>query len=297
MNGFWNTAAIAVVCSVSAPVAHATSFDFLAQGSDVLVGNDPGEISTLLSADANKASPDGQIVDTLYTAAIRMQGRVSDSGDIWNDYTAFCIQIDQSLNLPAAGNDPNTSYTLTQDHLTEGRRDMLATLFANAFDAFGDASYQAAFQLAVWNLVHSDDGAVFDLTADKTENLQRGYYNFDKAPDDSDLTAGFRLAHPETWALAEGFLEGLDGDGIGDWESVDYAASNLSIFVSPTSQNLIALGEGDPVEVPVMPVPAGLPLVLSGLGALAFLRRRARQRGSAARAARIPRAGVASTRR
>jgi len=281
MSGFWIPAVAAVAIVVAAQDAQGATFDLTAQGRNVLVGNDPGEVSTLLNAQANQASGSGQAVSRLNTAAIRMRGRESGSDADWLDYIAFCIQIDQALSLPGAGATPNSSYVLTPTHLGAERRNLLSTLFANAYDPAGDAAHQAAFQLVIWKLVHSEDApdVMFDLTADMAANVERGYYNFDRAPDGSAIPNGFRNAHPGAWTKAESFLEGLDGDGTDDWETLDFASSNLSIFVSPTSQNLIALGEGVPVEMSVMPVPAGLPLALSGLGALALLRRRARRMG------------------
>ncbi|RLJ60406.1 putative secreted protein [Litoreibacter meonggei] len=114
----------------------------------------------------------------------------------------------------------------------------LNRLFSNNRSiATDNAVNSAAFQVAVWEIVY-ETGSSYDVGS-------------------GDFRAGDNTA---VTSLAQNWLSNL---------GTDAGSYKLSFYESSTSQDLVS---GAPV--PAVPLPAGLPLLLVGVGALALTRKR-----------------------
>lgn len=161
-----------------------------------------------------------------------------DEGDGWTDFITFCLQLSEYLSLP-------------KDHErvagagyfgSTGNVDALGVLYGNfltADYALKNANTAAAAQAVVWEIV--EDGAT----------------SFDLSAGDFKLFTQDVLNEAQTlWALI------ISGD---------FATAAIDVFAASGTQDLITTAS------PV-PVPAALPLLLSGLAGLGFASRKQRAR-------------------
>ena len=131
------------------------------------------------------------------------------------------------------------SYTVTPGAIDPARETLLSRLFTSAFDQVTTAQAGAAFQLAIWEIVYED--------ADSPLSLAAGDF---RASDNAGAIA-----------LASSWLSNLGTE----------ARYSFTYYLSGTNQDLLR-------GVAPVPLPAGIVLLLGGLGALGALRRRAAAR-------------------
>lgn len=156
--------------------------------------------------------------------------RVSDGQ---NSFTAWCIQLLETLSLPNA-------HTVTDSHASSAVGDNINRLFSTAYDSVDTSIEAAAFQTVLW-----------ELTMDTDANSV-GY---------GDLDAGtYRLGtrNAAVYSTAQTYLaDALNANVATDW-TFDY-------YTSPDSQNLVT---GSPSPVPLPATALLLGGALLGFGAL-----------------------------
>ena len=154
--------------------------------------------------------------------------RLTDGGTLLGEFDAFCVELTSTLKLPQ-------SYTVGADVFSAPVIDRIDLLWTNAFREVADSDTAAAFQLALWNIVHDTDSDVKTGTFRVTNNLASGFV-----------------------ALANQWLGKLDGE----WTERSGAFTVLGR--EGAGQNLIA---------PV-PLPAAVWMLGAGVLGLFGLRRR-----------------------
>lgn len=160
---------------------------------------------------------------------------VDDGGVYWDStLNAFCIDVSQNLV---------TGQTAIYDLVSAGSSSALDTeqvsligqLFDSEADSLGTATNDAAFQLALWEIVYDFDTGALDLLADN-------FY--------ADAFSGAR-------ALAQGWLSGLTAN-------LNYVSSKYELYtlspISPAANQTLLTWR--PVSVPE---PAPLSLLGAGL--------------------------------
>ncbi len=153
-----------------------------------------------------------------------------------NDFFAWCIDIFDTIKT--------ATYNVQRPgQVTDGKEADLNRLFTNnGAVSVSSAVNSAAFQAAIWEIVYETD-SVYDLA---TGNLQ------------VSNNAG-------VVALAQEWLDNL-GTAAGTYL--------LTFYESETSQDLVTgVPGGGGENPPPVPLPAGMVLLLTGLGALGVARR------------------------
>lgn len=150
-------------------------------------------------------------------------------------FTAFCVDLLQSLILPASYTSSATPATFPVTRVS-----MLERLFETGYKGLDltDNANSAGFQLAVWEIAFESDSS----------------YDINSGNFKSNLNSSGNAAA----AVAQTLLTGMSGP-----ITQDYA---LSFYLSDTRQDL--------VSVSAVPLPAAGWLMIAGLGGLAALRRR-----------------------
>ena len=155
------------------------------------------------------------------------------------DFMAFCVDLAQALGNPGQVVEEQPLL------FSQGIRDNIDKLFSSVIGdstmgAVIDTSLKAAgFQVALWEIVYETSGT------------------FDAGVGDFWI-----YGNAEAKAQANTYLSGLTGAPMGK--------QDLTYYFSDSNQDLVT---GEPAPDPV-PVPAAGLLIMTGLGALAALRRR-----------------------
>jgi hypothetical protein len=160
-------------------------------------------------------------------------------------FFAYCVDLAHSI---ADGVTYSVS-SLADSGFSKSTISDIDRLFTSFYNKLGDSSsMNAGFQLALWEIV--------DETSDA------GY----------DLSSGSFTVSSKAADQGQAFLDNLGSDTGG------YA---LSFFDTDTNQSLVGTGYESAVpDTSPVPVPAALPLLLTGLGGMAFLRRKSKRKAA-----------------
>lgn len=170
-----------------------------------------------------------------YSAGLNnLTGAVSNPADLRGAFTAFCIDINQSISNGSTYTNFNTAALqdapIPTSPMGASKADKIAQLWFNERSILSSADSYAAFQVAIWEIVN-DTGL--------------------------SLTGGtFRAASGTVRTLAQGYLNKIDGTG---------GRTALYAISSPTKQDFV---------VPTIPAPGAAGLGLLGLGMAARRNRR-----------------------
>lgn len=155
--------------------------------------------------------------------------------DVYSQILAFCIEANVTLQMNA-----EYEFQSTIDYFADANRlALVEQLFSKHFASTGSANNDAAFQLALWEIIYDFDGAL---------NLSAG--NF--------VATGFNSA----LAIAQGWLDTL---GVGNKYNGLWALRAPGETVRNTSQDLITWQ---------VPEPGALALLGVGLIGFGAMRRR-----------------------
>ena len=158
------------------------------------------------------------------------------------DFIAWCVDAAVTLSLPAGGRQ----YTSSDAPFTNGQT--LSTDVVNNIQRLFDTAYQnldltnnvqtAGFQLALWEIIYEKPANLFDVTKGIFQETSNNL---------------------NVQSAATGFLSGLDGPATSRFDLTFWQAETNS-HGKRLSQNL--------VEATVIPLPAGVWMLLAALGAL-----------------------------
>lgn len=260
MTGFNNgrtlVAALAFGCFPA--IGGAATYDVLQQNSNI--SNDGSAVKSV-AGQINTPDPVAQNVVNTTAGSFHLKKRAAGTSDAYQDFIAFCIEVTQSISTSAS---TAIQYSENNALFSGQRRTLMATLLGTAFDPAQGAQHHAATQLALWKLgfgdISSPGGDAFTVTADSSENLGGGFLSFTNGVSNTfeDNSAG-------VFALAQGWLNKLDGAGNDDWDPI--SGANVTILQNQNSQNLVTYAP--------VPVPAAGILLAAALGGLGFVRRKA----------------------
>ncbi|PWR01491.1 hypothetical protein DKT77_15210 [Meridianimarinicoccus roseus] len=261
MYGF--TAGRAIIAALAIGIvpaaASAATYDVLQQRSSI--SND-GTGNKSVSGQINAPDPVSQSVVNTSAGSFHLKKRAAGTSDAYEDFIAFCIEVTQSITTSTGS---AVSYTENNTLFSNTRRGLISTLLGTAFNPLAGAQHHAATQLAVWKLAYGDistpTGDAFDVTAKSFENLPGStFLSFTDG-----LTNTFESNSTGVFALAQGWLDKLDGAGTDDWTLL--SANRVTFLENASSQNLVTY------TAPV-PVPAAGLLLAGALGGLGLARRR-----------------------
>lgn len=168
---------------------------------------------------------------------VNLTGAVSNQADLRGAFTAFCIDINQSISNGNTYTNFNTAALqdapIPTSPMGAGKADQISQLWFNERSILSSADSYAAFQVAIWEIVN-DSGL--------------------------SLSGGsFRAASGTVRTLAQGYLDKIDGIG---------GRSALYAISSPTAQDFVVPG--------LIPAPGAAGLGLLGLGMAARRNRRSK---------------------
>ena len=164
-----------------------------------------------------------------YTAGLNnLTGAVSNQSDLRGAFTAFCIDINQTISNGNSYTDFNTtalqSAPIPTSPMGAAKADQISQLWYNGRSILSSSDSYAAFQVAIWEIVN-DTGL--------------------------SLSGGtFRAASGSVRTLAQGYLDKIDGIG---------GRTSLFAIASPSTQDFV-------VPTALVPAPAAAGLGLLGLG-------------------------------
>jgi hypothetical protein len=148
---------------------------------------------------------------------------------VGDDFIAFCLDLGQTLASPAT----YMVKTLSETGFGAAVTNTIDRLFTAHYASLGtDATNNAAFQLALWEIIDETSGTY-------------------------DVTTGSFSATSSATGLANTFLDTL-GNATGGY--------TITFYESGTSQDLVGASP--------IPLPAGAPLLLTGIAGFAWMRRR-----------------------
>ena len=195
----------------------------------------------------------------------------TQSGDGWISVTGF-VETDGSLGMIYDTSVQSWSFTLNSSN-------------------GGTVSYGS--DLSGTDFVYSDYWAAFDATETMLTGLEYGFYAV-RENRATDPVTGKRTEDNGAFAAIYGYTSGayiyeeaFHFSYAYDCNAVDgcnYTAPNSDVFQpgdasvfyeTEDSSGVLFVGTAGKVDLTPVPLPAGLPLLLVGLGSLAYLRRRA----------------------
>ena len=247
--------------------------------------SNPGKGTSIIGKMSLPKSDGTQETGTYRAGAFLMQGRATGSGSPFEDFVAYCVDVTTALTTNTS---TPVTYTSQSSLFGPAREQLIATLFAEAYDPNASAKAHGAFQLALWNLVYGDvsdtSGSGFDIIARDSDGFTAGHLDFDRKSDNTLLSGRFEDRTPGVFALAQGWLDALNQDGgTEDW-TLRTGASGLTFLTSADSQDLVTYippPSPGPGPAPVIPLPAGfftLGAALAGL--VGHARLKSRRRGA-----------------
>lgn len=159
---------------------------------------------------------------------VNLTGAASNPVDLRGAFTAFCIDLNQSISNGQTYNDFNTaalaSAPIPNTPMGAVKADQLAELWAAERSLLSTSNDYAALQVAIWEIIN-DTGL--------------------------SLSGGtFKAASSTIRTLAQGFLNKVDGNG---------ARASLYAISSPSVQDFV-------VPNPQIPAPGAAGLALLGFG-------------------------------
>lgn len=244
----------------------------------------PGKGTSIVGRMSMPRSDGTQKTGTYRAGALLMQGRATGTASPFEDFVAYCVEVTTDL---ATNRSTPVTYTGQSSLFGTAREQLIATLFAEAYDPNASAKAHGAFQLALWNLVYGDisdtTGSGFDIAARDSDGFTAGHLDFDKASDNTQLRGRFEDRTPGVFALAQGWLDALNQDGgTEDW-TLRTGASGLTFLTSANSQDLVTYTPPQPPgpgPAPVIPLPAGFFTLGAALvGLVGHARLKSRRRG------------------
>lgn len=156
-----------------------------------------------------------------------------------DSFYAFCVDLAHHI----ADGVTYTVETMANSGFTQTTVTDIDRLFTSAYSTLGgNNTRNAGFQLALWEIIDETAGNAYDLSS------------------------GLFAVTSNAAAQGQNFLDNL-GTATGGYE--------LSFLDTPTNQSLVS---ADFEDVSAVPVPAGLPLLLTGLGGMAYLRRKSKNK-------------------
>ena len=164
-----------------------------------------------------------------YTAGlVNLTGTVTNPADLRGAFTAFCIDINQSISNGNTYTDFNTAALanapIPTTPMGAAKADQLSELWAAERSLLSTSNDYAAFQVAIWEIVN-----------DTGHSLSGGT---------------FKAASGTIRTLAQAMLDKVDGVG---------ARASLYAIASPTTQDFV-------VPTPPIPAPGAAGLALLGFG-------------------------------
>jgi hypothetical protein len=233
-----SAAAICAACLIAGG-AKAASIDIFKQQNDVF-GGDARQAVSYTYRGADERSLAGRFA-------------LTDKGHQLGDFYSWCIDLETALNVKTArsGGQTGTSYSVSDGLLSGASRTMFERLFSSAYDSLdpGDAAQMAGFQLAVWEIRYdAGSGLGFDDGLFRVSAANSGATAFAKS-----LLAGLPGARGGAFDIVA-LESGVNGRGR------QFSQHQLTALRVPTGNQ------------PVVPLPAAVWLLLSGLAGLVALK-------------------------